>query len=323
MTHETIHLHLTAIGQRLDTLVAENFTNASRAQIQLWIKDGRIKDKSGKVLSGSLKLKAPLDVVIERPIKKAFEPPKPEECPEGLNIVFEDEHLLVINKPVGIAVHPGAGRHQGTLVNLLLSHTQGKLSDMGDQERPGIVHRLDKDTSGLLVVAKTNNVHAKLAELLKKHEIRRVYQAVVWNIPQPRHGTIITQIGRDPKSRQRMAVLPSGGKEAITHYSVLKQFHLDTSLVECRLETGRTHQIRVHMAHIGCPLLGEPVYIGRQARRVKKFDKHVEDTIKNLPGQALHACELSFVHPITHEEMSFKTETPDYLQNLLNVLSGE
>ena len=323
MTYETIHLQLTKTGQRLDALLAESFVDASRAQIQSWIKDGRVKDKSGKTLQASLKLKSPLDVIIERPIKKPFEPPKAETRPEGLQIVFEDDYLLVINKPVGIAVHPGAGRRDGTLVNLLLGHTDGKLSDMGDQERPGIVHRLDKDTSGLMVVAKTNHVHALLGDMLKRHEVKRTYHAIVWGVPQLRSGTVTTQIGRDPKNRQRMAVLKTGGKEAITHYTVLKQFGLDMSLVECRLETGRTHQIRVHMAHLGCPLVGEPTYIGRQQRRAKKMPEDIEAAIKSLPGQALHACGLSFIHPITQQDMHFKVEAPSYLKNLTDALGGK
>lgn len=324
MNYETIHFQLEKTGQRLDALLTEALGDVSRAQIQQWIKDGLVKDAMGKpITQASLKLKNPLAVRVDRPIKKPFEPPQPESRPEALQIVFEDEFLLVVNKPVGLAVHPGAGRHNGTLVNLLLGHTDGKLSDMGDRERPGIVHRLDKDTSGLMVVAKTNQVHAKLADLLKKHEIKRVYQAVVWNIPQPRNGTIETQIGRDPKSRQRMAVLGTGGKTAVTHYTVLKQFGLDMALVECRLETGRTHQIRVHMAHIGCPLVGEPVYIGRTQRRVKKLSEAIETLIRSLPGQALHACALSFIHPMTDEDMYFEAERPAYLENLITALSGK
>ncbi len=303
MTTETIHLTEDFIGRRLDAVLAELFHDVSRAQIQSWIKEGRVTH-DGLALKASFKAKKPMPLLLDRPEKRPFEPPRAEEKPENLEIVFEDDHLLVIHKPAGIAVHPGAGRRDGTLVNMLLGHTGGALSDMGDMERPGIVHRLDKDTSGLMLVAKTNAVHAALAEALQRREISRIYRALVWNIPNPVSGTVETRIGRDPKSRQRMAVLNTGGKESVTHYKIVEAFGTAAALVECRLETGRTHQIRVHMAHIGCPVIGDPLYAGRHAKRGAAFSLETD-------GQMLHAGEIAFVHPITKVEMHFTAQPPE------------
>jgi 23S rRNA pseudouridine1911/1915/1917 synthase len=312
MTIQTIHLSEDLIGQRLDAALASLLDGVSRAQIQSWIKDGRVT-LNGEPLKVSFKSKIPVTLKLDRPVKKPFAPPLPEDKHADLRIVFEDDYLLVIDKPSGVVVHPGAGRRDGTLVNMLLGHTE--LSDMGDTERPGIVHRLDKDTSGLMIVAKTNAVHAALAELLQKHEISRVYRALVWNVPRPAVGRIETKIGRDPKSRQRQAVLKTSGKDAVTHYKMLKAFGTDAALVECRLETGRTHQIRVHMAHIGCPVIGDPLYSGRHEKREKKFDLDLSS------GQMLHAGEISFIHPVTEEEMKFKSDLPEFFAAAEKILS--
>jgi len=321
MTSETITFEMQPSDKRLDTALAEFLPDISRAQIQEWIKKGLVTDQaSGQALKGSFKAKKPTAITILRPVLKPFEPPKAEYRPDALNIVYEDEYLIVINKPVGLTVHPGAGQHTGTLVNLLLGHTNGQLSDIGTHERPGIVHRLDKDTSGLLVVAKTNAVHVKLAEALQRRDMKRIYRALVYNVPDPRSGTIETLIGRDPRSRQRMAVVASGGKEAVTHYTTLKFFGLSMALVECRLETGRTHQIRVHMASINCPVVGDPIYVGRQERNKKLISPELREKIGTLPGQALHAYELSFPHPVTGEHMQFSAPLPPQFQSLLDYL---
>ncbi|MDB5477528.1 MAG: rluD [Alphaproteobacteria bacterium] len=322
MKTETIHLEIEQTGQRLDIALSEKFPDISRAQIQDWVKKGLVKDaKTGEVLKGSFKTKIPFGVTVEKPILLPFAPPQAEERTEALDIVYEDDYLLVINKPTGLTVHPGAGQHNGTLVNLLLGHTNGALSDMGSHERPGIVHRLDKDTSGLLVVAKTNAVHVRLAESLQARTMKRIYRALVFHIPNPRDGTIEGMIGRDPRNRQRMALVTQNGKEATTHYTTLKQYGLDFSLVECRLETGRTHQIRVHMASINCPVVADPLYGGRHQRRRKMLIPEVIAAIAALPGQALHAHELIFPHPVTNQEMHFTAPLPAPLQNLLDVLS--
>lgn len=319
MTTETITFDIQPSDQRLDALLSRLLPDVSRAQIQDWIKKGLVTE-NGKPLKASFKARQPLTIQVDRPVLRPFAPPAPEHRPEALNIVFEDDHLIVINKPVGLTVHPGAGQHDGTLVNLLLGHTD-QLSDVGTHERPGIVHRLDKDTSGLMVVAKTNAAHVKLAESLQTREMKRLYQALVHDIPVPRDGTIETLIGRDPKNRQRMAVLHSGGKEAITHYTTLKQFGLSMALVECRLETGRTHQIRVHMASIGCPVVGDPLYTGRQERNKKRITTQLRAEIDKLPGQALHAYKLVFPHPVTGDEMAFEAPLPPQFQSLLDFLA--
>lgn len=323
MTNDTIHFEFLPSSQRLDSFLVEQLPDVSRAQIQDWIKRGLVTEQeSGQQLKPSFKPKKPVTVIVDRPVLKPFEPPKPEHRPDALNIMFEDEHLIVINKPAGLTVHPGAGQHDGTLVNLLLGHTDGQLSDVGAQERPGIVHRLDKNTSGLMVVAKTNAVHVKLADLLQKREMKRIYKALVHGIPQPSEDVIHTQIGRDPRSRQRMAVLTEGGKEAITHYYVDRMFGLIMALVECHLETGRTHQIRVHMAHIGHPVVGDPTYIGRHERGKKHFPDGVREKLDTLEGQLLHAEQLIFPHPVTGEEMHFTADLPDYFQEMVDFLSS-
>lgn len=309
---------ITQTGQRLDFLLVELFPNVSRAQIQEWIKKGLVIDSiTQEVLKSSYKAKKPFTITVKQPKLVPFAPPEAEKRSESLNIVFEDEHLLVINKPVGLTVHPGAGQRSGTLVNLLMGHTDGKLSDIGTHERPGIVHRLDKNTSGLLVVAKTNAVHVALAEMLQQRVMKRIYQAIVYNIPSPREGTVNSMIGRDPNNRQRMAVVTQNGKDATTHYTVLQSFGLDFALVECRLETGRTHQIRVHMALINCPVVGDTTYGGRHNRRRKGFSEASIEAIAALPGQALHAKQLIFPHPVTGELMSFDTELPPHFQRVL------
>lgn len=322
MSNETIHFEFTPSSQRLDSFLSEQLPDISRAQIQDWIKRGLVTDQSnGQALKASFKPKKPMMVEIQKPVLTPFQPPQPEHRPDALNIVFEDDYLMVINKPAGLTVHPGAGQRSGTLVNLLLGHTDGQLSNVGTQERPGIVHRLDKQTSGLMVVAKTNPVHVKLAELLQKREMKRIYKALVHHVPQEKEGTIHTLIGRDPRNRQRMAVLTEGGKEAITHYYVEQMFGLWMSLVECHLETGRTHQIRVHMASIGHPVMGDPLYIGRHERGRKHFPEGFKEKIDALNGQLLHAEQLIFPHPVTGEEMHFIADLPDYFTDMLDFLS--
>lgn len=321
MEYDILSFDIDQIGQRLDSLLAGLIPGTSRAQIQEWIKQGLVKDSiTGESLKPSYKSKTAFSITIQRPVLAPFALPEAESRPESLNIVYEDEHLLVINKPVGLTVHPGAGQRDGTLVNLLMGHTKGQLSSVGTHERPGIVHRLDKNTSGLLVVAKTNAVHVILADMLQKRVMKRIYQAIVYNLPTPREGTINSLIGRDPHHRQRMAVVTQNGKDATTHYTILQSYGLSFALVECRLETGRTHQIRVHMALIGCPVVGDLSYAGRHNRRKKDFSPETVEAIRALPGQALHAKELIFPHPVTGEMMRFEAELPPHFQRVLDSL---
>ena len=232
---------------------------------------------------------------------------QPQDIP--LDIVYEDDHLLVVNKPKGMVVHPAPGNPDGTLVNALLYHCRGQLSGVGGAIRPGIVHRIDKDTSGLLVVAKDDLTHQGLSEQMAVHAIHRVYHAVVYGNFRQDAGTIEAPIGRDPRDRKRMAVTPGQGKRACTHWQVLERFGRFT-LLACRLETGRTHQIRVHMAHIGHPLAGDPVYGPRSV-------------IRDLQGQCLHAKELGFRHPVTGQELRFDSPLPAYFTTFLERLRKE
>jgi len=232
----------------------------------------------------------------------------------ALEIVFEDDHLLVVDKPAGMVVHPAAGNFDGTLVNALLHHCAGRLSGIGGVARPGIVHRIDKDTSGLLVVAKTDVAHEGLAAQFARHSIDRRYLAITSGIPIPVAGTIDAPLARSAANRKKIAVVEAGrGKRAVTHYRIVTPLR-DAALTECRLETGRTHQVRVHMASIGNPLLGDPVY-GRPRPSHREILKRL-----NFQRQALHAAELGFIHPVTRENLSFKSALPSDIQELFGAL---
>lgn len=321
-----IPLNDTQIGHRLDAALAAHLPGHSRVQIQNWIKDGHVAQDNGTILrTASLKLKVPMNIVIDAPDSPTLE--LVADASLTLPILYEDDALLVINKPTGVPVHPGAGHWQGTLVHALLAHTKGALSDGSEEGRPGIVHRLDKDTSGAMVVAKTNEAHFLLSKALQERTVKRVYQALVWGMPTPLRGTVDTQIGRDARHRQRMHVPPTGGKHAVTHYHVTQVFRISdeitVSLMECTLETGRTHQIRVHATHIGHPVIGDKLYGERaNARYLKKLPQDLQDYINALPGQALHARQLSFDHPTTQEPHSFTADAPQTFQNLLDALQA-
>lgn len=303
---------------RLDRYITMFIENATRTKVQEAIKSGFVLVNGSKEKS-SYKVQAGDDIVISLP-----QPPPPEAVPEDIpvDIIYEDESLLVVNKPAGMVVHPAFGNWTGTLVNGLLYHVD-KLADVDEaQIRPGIVHRLDKDTSGLLVVAKNQGIHARLSRQFAKHDTERSYQAVVWGKPE-KEGTVTGDIGRSPRNRKLMSVLPEGkGKRAVTHYRVLEYFdHL--SLVEIRLETGRTHQIRVHFSHIGNPVFGDRSYGGDRIRygpNTGKWKQMIEKLIKDLGRQCLHAKTLGFVHPLTHEMMRFDSGLPEDFQKVLQTL---
>lgn len=249
--------------------------------------------------------------------------PQPENIP--LDIVYEDDDLLVINKPVGMVVHPAVGNHTGTLVNALLYHCGDTLSGINGVKRPGIVHRLDKDTSGLMMVAKNDFAHHALSEQLQDRSLSRVYLALVLGVPFPHKGRVETMIGRHQSNRLKMAVHSNAGRDAATNYSVAEIFRDALSLIECRLETGRTHQIRVHMEHIGVPLIGDALYGAQTTKltsKLKKADYEDEVIAKVLafPHQALHAVEISFIHPRTEEEMHFESDLPDDMAELIALL---
>ena len=298
-------------GGRLDKVLADLVDELSRGRIQALMaaglirRDGRpVTDASAKAQAGPYEISIPLPVAAE---------PKPEAIP--LTVLYEDAHLIVIDKPAGMAAHPGPGTESGTLVNALLHHCEGSLSGIGGVLRPGIVHRLDKDTSGVMVAAKSDAAHAGLSALFATHDIERAYIAFTRGAPAPVQGVIQTQIGRSPHDRKKMAVLKTGGREAITHYTVEQAYGGTKPVaarVRCVLETGRTHQIRVHLASKGAPCLGDPVYgNGAPVNAVRAI---IEDA--GLARQALHAAVLGFVHPVTGERLRFETPLPPDMATL-------
>ncbi len=292
-------------GQRLDRWLAGQAGAPSRSALQGLMEAGFVR-RNGAPANKKDKLAAGDRITLTLPDPQPIEA-QPQDIP--LDIVYEDDHLLVVNKPKGMVVHPAPGNPDGTLVNALLYHCRGRLSGVGGAIRPGIVHRIDKDTSGLLVVAKDDLTHQGLSEQMAVHAIHRVYHAVVYGNIRQDTGTIEAPIGRDPRDRKRMAVTPGQGKRACTHWQVLERFGRFT-LLACRLETGRTHQIRVHMAHIGHPLAGDPVYGPRSV-------------IRDLQGQCLHAKELGFRHPVTGQELRFDSPLPAYFTTFLERLRKE
>ena len=307
-----VDLAADAAGWRLDRALAAALPTLSRERLKALISSGEVRDAVGaqvrdpasKARAGEYEVRIP-------------EPRPAHNIPQdiALEIVFEDDHLLIVDKPAGMVVHPAAGNLDGTLVNALLHHCAGRLSGIGGVARPGIVHRIDKDTSGLLVVAKTDVAHEGLAKQFSRHSIDRRYLAIVAGLPNPPQGMVDAPLARSSANRQKMAIVADGrGKRAVTHYRLVEPLK-EAALVECRLETGRTHQVRVHMTSIGHPLLGDPVYgRGRVVHR---------DLLNQLDfkRQALHAAELGFVHPISKESLSFKSAVPSDMQELFRALT--
>lgn len=291
-------------GARIDRLLSAE-TGLSRAFIQRMLADGRITDKTTGEVVRQKDVKAVLGATYVLCV-----PPSPSVDAEketmNLDVMFEDTSLIVLNKPVGLVVHPAPGHPQGTLVNGLLHHTDD-LSTLGGVKRPGIVHRLDKDTSGLMVVAKTDEAHQFLTAQLKNHTMGRLYQTLVMGLPKPSYGWIDAPMGRHPRHRQQQAVTKDG-REARTFYKTISLINQNIAYVICRLETGRTHQIRLHMAHIGCPVLGDPVY-GR--RTPSKAYRSVMEAVWPRPYQALHAGCLFFNHPKTRKRQTFYAPLPE------------
>ena len=284
------------------------------------------------ILKEKLKLN---DEIIKSPSKKVstgdklvLQIPEPEEATlkpydYKLEIIYEDEDLLLINKPAGIIMHPGAGNYDKTIVNALMHYDKNSLSTIGDELRPGIVHRIDKNTSGLVVIAKNNETHEKLSQQFSEHTITRVYQLLIWGKLRPSSGRIDTFITRSSKNRQLMEVSRSKGKHAITNYKTIEVFENNKtptlSLVECKLETGRTHQIRVHMSHVGNSIVGDDKY-KKKYKKIKNIDMGLESLISKLDRQFLHAKTLGFIHPKTSEEMIFSSILPKELNNILKML---
>lgn len=291
-----------ASGARLDVFLAETNADLTRSRIQKLISDGNIT-VNGSAAKANYKLREGDRIELTLPPPKDTEL-KAEEIP--LDIVYEDEHMLVVNKPQGMVVHPAAGNLEGTLVNALMAHCGDNLSGINGEIRPGILHRIDKDTSGLLLVAKDDRAHLGLSEQIKEHSLTREYMALVHGRIKEDSGTIDAPIGRDPKDRKKMTITEKNSRDAVTHFYVLERFDKYT-LVRCRLETGRTHQIRVHMSKNGHPIVGDPIY-GRKKEEFK------------LNGQLLHARKVGYIHPVFGEYMEFEREAPDYFEEVLTRL---
>jgi 23S rRNA pseudouridine1911/1915/1917 synthase len=306
-------------GARLDRYLSGLDHGLSRTRIKALIEEGRVSVGGRTVKEASYRVKSGEQVTLSIP-----EPVDTELTAQRipLDVVFEDEYLIVVDKPAGLVVHPAPGNPDGTLVNALLAHCGESLRGIGGVRRPGIVHRLDKDTSGLLVAAKTAEVHAALVELFQAHDIDRQYAALVWGVPRPSAGRIETLIGRDPNNRKKMAVVTRNGRSAITNFEVEARFGDAAALVRCRLETGRTHQIRVHMAHQGYPVIGDPLYARAGGRRLKALPAAVADAVAGFGRQALHAGRLGFRHPATGEALQFDRPPPDDMMHLIDLLDA-
>ena len=334
------------LSVKIQNVKIQNTSDApeiSRSRLKNLIKDGNVllskksgTDSAAKIADPSYRVKCGESFTIEIP-ELIEATPQAEKIP--LEIIFEDEHLIVINKPAGMVVHPAPGNYEGTLVNALLGHCGDTLSGINGVRRPGIVHRIDKDTSGLMVVAKSDKAHHGLAKQFAKHSLERAYQAIVWGVPNPSAGTIDQTIGRDPRNRLRNSVLEydsRNGKHAVTHYQLIRRLEPlrrpttlnkaikntlppSLSIVECRLETGRTHQVRVHMAHMGYPLVGDPLY-GKANIGVKNFSSIARKKISTFKRQALHAYLIGFKHPITKEHLKFEQSLPNDMEQLIAAL---
>jgi 23S rRNA pseudouridine1911/1915/1917 synthase len=324
MIDETSQLQATVTTpERLDKALAATFPDISRARFQKLIADEQVLVDGNIALDASLKLRPGQSLSVTLPPPEPAEP-QAENIP--LAIIHEDKHLIVINKPPGLVVHPAAGHSSGTLVNALLGHCGDSLSGIGGVKRPGIVHRLDKDTSGLLVIAKNDKAHQALSAQFAAHgrdgNLQRTYVALVWGVPERSHGTIATRLGRSTANRQKMAVTKSetNSREAITHYEVAERFGEMASLIRCNLETGRTHQIRVHMAHIGHPVLGDATYGAGFKTAISRLSEPAKAALNALNQQALHAETLGFQHPSSHKALLFSAQPPKPFQQLLKEL---
>ena len=307
-------------NQRVDTFINNKEKSLSRTRIKNLILKKNLKLNSQILISPSKKVSTGDQLSLEIPEPKLASI-KPYNF--KLNIIYEDKDMIIINKPAGIIMHPGAGNYDNTIVNALMNYCGGNLSNIGDELRPGIVHRIDKDTSGLIVIAKNNFAHENLSIQFNKHSIKRVYQLLIWGKLRPRTGTIKTLIKRSTKNRQLMEVGSTKGKIAITNYKTLEVFENNKtptlSLVECKLETGRTHQIRVHMSYKGNNILGDKKY-KKKFKKFKNIDPKLEKLILNLERQFLHAKTLGFIHPVNGKKIEFSSFLPQELENILKML---
>ncbi|MGD1876564.1 MAG: RluA family pseudouridine synthase [Kiloniellaceae bacterium] len=318
--HHAVTVDAAAAGGRLDRLLAEALPQLSRSRLNGLIEAGQVTCDGQAVTSPAAKVRDGQTFAIIVPEAK---PVALEAQAIPLDILYEDRDLIVLDKPAGLVVHPAAGNPDMTLVNALMAHCGASLSGIGGELRPGIVHRLDKDTSGVMVAAKSEAAHKGLVELFAAHDMERAYWALVWGLPSPSEGTVTGNIGRSPRNRKKMAVLQHGGRPSETGYRVIRTFQSGrVSLIECRLRTGRTHQIRVHMAEIGHPVLGDPLYgrAGTATRRARLLSKAAQAALAALGRQALHAKTLGFRHPVSGDDLQFESVLPSDISALIRSL---
>jgi 23S rRNA pseudouridine1911/1915/1917 synthase len=309
-----------AAGQRTDRFLADAIGTLSRARVKTLIEAGHVRRDEARFTEPADPVRAGhrFTVLPPPPVDAT---PQPEAIP--LRILFEDPHLIVLDKPAGLVVHPAPGNQDGTLVNALLEHCGPSLPGIGGERRPGIVHRLDKDTSGVMVVAKTEIALATLSAAFAARDIDRTYLALAWGMPAPAAGDIDAPIGRDPRDRKRMAVVRHHGRAARTAYRTLQTWHAAVTLIECRLATGRTHQIRVHLAQHGNPIVGDPVYLRRVPAAARLLDGALRSALLDFPRQALHAARLGFRHPVSGAALLFETPPPADMEDLRRRLDGQ
>ena len=312
-----------AAGERLDRFLAAGLeapSPLSRTRLKALILDGAVTENGAAATDPSQSVRAEAEyALLLPPVREAT--PQAEDIP--LDIMFEDDHIIVLNKPSGMVVHPGPGQPDGTLVNALIAHCGESLTGIGGVMRPGIVHRLDKDTSGVMMAAKSDAAHQKLTEMFAAHDLDRHYLAITWGMPPETEGRIEAALGRSTRDRKKQAVVPNG-RYAATNWTVIRRLPPFASIVECRLETGRTHQIRVHMAHLGHGVIGDPMY-GKPMRSGQMPDAVARDCLAEIRGfrrQALHAASLGFAHPVTGEALHFETPMPDDMAGLVAAIEA-
>jgi 23S rRNA pseudouridine1911/1915/1917 synthase len=304
---------------RIDKFLSLHLNDFSRSKIQQLIDSKFVKLSNTTIITiNNYKVQEGDEFHISIPEKTAT---SLQAKNIKFDVIFEDEYLAIIDKPAGLTVHPGSGTGDDTLVHGLIAKFGNNLSDIGGNERPGIIHRLDKNTSGLMIIAKLNSSHIKLSKMIESRDIKRTYLAVALGIPKPTTGTIKKNITRSNRDRKKMGVVEFGGRMAITHYDLIEVYkHGLASLIECRLETGRTHQIRVHLSNIGNPILGDPEYGNFKAYKINSLGQKVQEQLKNMQRQALHSAKLSFIHPINNQNLYFESPLPNDISKLVELL---